>query len=393
MATAPRAHRPGGYGDVLDLVRSRAATSRADIARLTGLSPSTASARVDTLLRRRLVREEGDGPSSGGRRPRRIVLDPGLGTVAAVDLSAHQAALGLVDAGGTLVAFAEVPVDLAEGPEATLATVTAHLERMREPGTGPLMAACVGVPGPVAPGRDVVVSAARMPGWNGTDVRALVEARLHVPTVVENDANLVALGELALRPQVGGQVVAIKIDSGIGCGVVVDGALYRGASGMAGDISHSGVPGSPAVPCSCGRTGCLDVVASGSALVQALRDAGREVDTADDLVQLIRDADPLATNLLRESGERVGAVLATVVSFFNPSLLVLAGQVSSAAAFTSAVTSTIYASCLPATTESLEIAPSQDGVRAGVHGAARVALDTAFADESVEAMLRDGARR
>ncbi|MGH3656282.1 MAG: ROK family protein, partial [Micromonosporaceae bacterium] len=383
---------PSRAGDVLALIRAGAATSRADVARLVGVSASTASARVESLIRRGMVREDGDGPSRGGRRPRRLLLEPGLGTVAALDVGADSATIALANAAGEQLASRQVPIRLADGPLAVLGVLSRQLDRMRDPGTAKLLAACIGVPGPVGPARDVLVAAARMPGWNGADVRALAQASLGVPTIVENDANLVALGERALHRKRVGDLVAVKVATGIGCGVVVGGRLHRGADGMAGDISHTAVPGAPATPCSCGRTGCLDVVASGSAVLEAIRDSGVEVAGVDQLLRLVNDGHPVATNLLRGAGERIGAVLATVVSFFNPSVLVLAGQVSRSPAFVSAVTSTVYGSCLPATTTALEIVLSEDSTRSSLRGATGLALDGAFADENLARLLASGAR-
>lgn len=388
MSDGPSA-QTSRYGPVLDLIRSGAARSRADVARLAGISASTASARVDALIRRGVVCEEGIGPSSGGRRPRQLSVQPSLGTLAAIDLNADGAHLALADAAGRMLQLARVSFRLEDGPRSVLEKLAGELDRMRQTSDlPPLLAVVVGVPGPVGLGRDAVVSAARMPGWNGISLRDLGQTVFGVVTVVENDANLIALGEFILRGSTVGDLVAVKVGTGIGCGVVAGGKLYRGATGMAGDISHTTVLGAPSIPCSCGRTGCLDVVASGSALLIALREAGVNVRTDEDLLRLVHDAHPLATSLVREAGERVGVVLATVVSFFNPTCLVLAGHVTSAAAFVSAVTSTIYASCLPATTAGLQIAVSDDNTDAALHGAIRLALDAALASEAFTALVR-----
>lgn len=380
---------PTRLGPVVDLIRSGAARSRADVARLAGISASTASSRVDTLIRRGVVHEEGIGPSTGGRRPRQLSVQPSLGTVAAIDLGTDAAHLAVADASGRLLQHVAVPVRLEDGPRSVLGDLAGELDSLRHASElPPLLAVTIGVPGPVGLDRDSVVAAARLPGWNGIDLRDLGQAAFGVVTVVENDANLVALGESILRGPAVGNLVAVKVGTGIGCGVVARDQLYRGATGMAGDISHTTVLGAPPIPCSCGRTGCLDVVASGSALLLALREAGVEVDTDADLLRLVRDAHPLATRLLREAGERVGVVLATVVSFFNPSTLVLAGHVTSAAPFVSAVTATIHASCLPATTAGLQIAVSDDSTEAALRGAVRIALDEGFASEALSALVR-----
>jgi predicted NBD/HSP70 family sugar kinase len=376
----------GSRSDVLHLVRTGQAASRADIARLTGVSASTASARVDALVRRGLLHEEEASRTRAGRRPRRLSIAAGLGTIAAVDIGPSGATVGLADLGGADLGSAEVALDLADGPHealAALAPVIGDLCRERPP----LQAVCLGVPGPVGAGRDKLVSPARMPGWNGVDLRTLAEDLLGAPVVVENDANLIALGEQRRRAEPHGDLVVVKVDAGIGCGFIVAGQLYRGAGGLAGDVSHTVVPGAPAVPCSCGRAGCLDVVASGSAMLASLREAGVEAASTDDVLTLAHDGDPLATNLLREAGERVGAVLATVVSFLNPTDVVMAGSISAAPAFLSAVRSSIYGACLPATTADLSVSALPDTTLASMLGGYSLATAVAFERGPIAARL------
>lgn len=374
--------------DVLELVRTGTAASRADVARVTGMSASTASTRVDALIRRGLlVEHETPGQARAGRRPRRLALAQGLGSVACVDLGVSHATLHVDDLAGGDRTRLDVDVDIATGPEDVI-------DRLLEPlgdrlaGRPALQAFCLGVPGPVGADRDRVVAPARMPGWNGADVAALAQGRLGVPVVVENDANLIALGENGRRAEPHGDLVVVTVDAGIGCGFIVGGRLYRGANGMAGDISHTVVPGGPDLPCSCGRSGCLDVVASGSALVAALQRHGGVAATPAELVGLAHDGDPLATGLLREAGQRVGNVLATVVSFLNPTDLVLAGPLADAPAFLSAVRSSVYDACLPATTASLEVSSIPDTAAVTALGGLSLAGEAAFGRGAIAEQVR-----
>jgi predicted NBD/HSP70 family sugar kinase len=357
---------PSSPGSVLALVRAGAA-SRADVARLAALSPTTVAARVESLVRAGYLREAGDGPSRGGRRPRRLEVSPELGVVVGVDLGVQHATFGLVDAAGTLLARRDVAAAVSDGPDAVLDAVVREIEALRAEHAPdvPLLAACVGVPGPVDARTGRVVSPARMPGWNGTDVAGVLAPRLGVPVIVENDANLMALGEHA------------------GSGFDVEHLVF-----VKGDISHASVPDAPPVPCSCGRAGCLDAVASGAALVRQLQEAGAPVQGIDDLVALARDAHPEATNLLREAGARTGAVLSTIINFFNPDRLVVGGQLAEADAFVAGVRSAVYARCLPMVTDHLDVRSTRVGREAGIRGAARTALDHVLAPGAVDAALR-----
>ena len=367
-------------GAVLGLIRSGQARSRAEIARVTGLSPTTVAQRVDVLIDAGYVREAGMGVSQGGRRPRALEVDPTTGVVCAVDLGSQHATFGLLDLSGRLIATRRERIDIAEGVEPILTWMVGVADALvaehAEPGQR-LRGFGIGVPGPVDSRTRTLVSPSRMPGWNGVDVAAAVTDLTGLPTVVDNDANLMALGEHGLDRSVA-DLVFVKVGSSIGCGVIASGSLHHGHHGMAGDISHVTVPDAPPVLCSCGRTGCLDAVAGGRAIVRALRDAGVQVDSVDDVLALARDAHPLATRMLREAGTRVGRVLATIMNFFNPQRLVLGGILGEAEAFVAGVRSAIYLECLPMITDELEIVVSQAKEQAGILGAGGLVLDRIF---------------
>jgi predicted NBD/HSP70 family sugar kinase len=367
-------------GAMLGLIRSGQARSRAEIARVTGLSPTTVAQRVDVLIDAGYVREAGMGVSQGGRRPRALEVDPTTGVVCAVDLGSQHATFGLLDLSGRLIATRRERIDIAEGVEPILTWMVGVADALvaehAEPGQR-LRGYGIGVPGPVDSRTRTLVSPSRMPGWNGVDVAAAVTDLTGLPTVVDNDANLMALGEHGLDRSVA-DLVFVKVGSSIGCGVIASGSLHHGHHGMAGDISHVTVPDAPPVLCSCGRTGCLDAVAGGRAIVRALRDAGVQVDSVDDVLALARDAHPLATRMLREAGTRVGRVLATIMNFFNPQRLVLGGILGEAEAFVAGVRSAIYLECLPMITDELEIVVSQAKEQAGILGAGGLVLDRIF---------------
>ncbi|HEU0180669.1 MAG TPA: ROK family transcriptional regulator [Agromyces mariniharenae] len=374
-------------GAMLGLIRSGQARSRAEIARVTGLSPTTVAQRIDGLIDAGYVREAGMGVSQGGRRPRALEVDPTTGVVCAVDLGSQHATFGLLDLSGRLIATRRERIDIADGVEPILSWMVGVADALvaehAEPGQR-LRGYGIGVPGPVDSRTGTLVSPSRMPGWNGVDVAAAVSDLTGLPTVVDNDANLMALGEHGLDRSID-DLVFVKVGSSIGCGVIASGSLHHGHHGMAGDISHVTVPDAPPVLCSCGRTGCLDAVAGGRAIVRALRDAGVQVESVDDVLALARDAHPLATRMLREAGTRVGRVLATIMNFFNPQRLVLGGILGEAEAFVAGVRSAIYLECLPMITDELDIVVSQAKEHAGILGAGGLVLDRIFDVHELEA--------
>lgn len=372
-------------GGILNLVRSGAHSSRAEIARAAGLAPSTVASRVDALIRHGYLRETGNGSSSGGRPPRKLEVNPDTGFVLAVDLGARHATFALLNKAGTIVQERKLAMDITQGARRVLAWVvdvgrtlvseTARSEQNLE-GIG------IGLPGPVdSPGRRLI-SPSRMPGWNGLDVGAVLGELSGVPCLAENDANLMALGELQVLGDEAKHFVLVKAGSSIGCGVVASGTLHRGHNGVAGDISHVTVANGPPTPCSCGRSGCLDAVAGGAAIVATLRESGLDVADISAVLELAQNGHPLATQTLREAGSRTGGVLATIVNFFNPEGLVIGGHLSEAEAFVAGLRSAIYTECLPMATDHLELTVSRSGVRGGVIGAGRMILDHLF-DASV----------
>ena len=379
---------PGG---ILNLVRSGSSSSRAEIARLAGLAPSTVTARVEQLVKHGYLREAGPGSSRGGRRPTQLEVNPATGAVIGVDLGAHHASFGLFDMAGELLAERHLDMEIADGPEKILHWIADVAAAMVTDAAAPgqaLRGIGVGLPGPVDyPGRRLV-SPSRMPGWNGLDAGARLSELTGVPVIADNDANLMALGEYTSTPDDVKHLVFLKAGSSIGCGVIASGSLYHGFRGMAGDISHVSVPNAPATLCSCGRVGCLDVVAGGAAIVTSLRASGVEVADTREVLALAGDGHPLATQMLREAGTRTGGVLATIVNFFNPQRLVLGGNLSEAEAFVAGVRSAIYTECLPMATDYLEIAVTRTKALGGVTGAARMVLDHLFDAAVINEALR-----
>lgn len=382
---------PDSPGAVLRLVRTGQVSSRSDIARLTHVSASTAASRVQALIDLGFLHEVGAGRSRGGRRPRRLDLRTEAGVVAAADLGANHAVFGLFDLGGALLAHRNLPVSIAEGPRVVLTWAFEQVQRMVEevPMAPPLLGLTLGVPGPVDSRGGRVISPSRMPGWNGADVPSLLAELTDVPVLVENDANLMAVGEYFVGTDTGEHLVFLKAGSGIGCGVIAGGSLHRGALGAAGDISHVSVSSRTDIACSCGRIGCLDAVASGAALAREMTAAGLPVSDTAAVVDLARDPEPVSARILRDAGRATGDVLATIVNFFNPNTLVLGGQLSQAEPYIASIRSTLYERCLPMAVENLRITLSTAGPLAGVIGGGHLMLKHLFDPMRVNALVSE----
>ncbi|MFE9690375.1 ROK family transcriptional regulator [Micromonospora sp. NPDC005806] len=383
---APRDAPRGGTRELLRLVASGAAVSRADLARVSGLSPSTVSQRVEALISEGLLTEAGAGKSRGGRRPRQLAVPTGRAVVGAIDLGAHHARIGTLDLTGQVVEARTLPVQIEDGPEVVLGPLLDEVQAMAAGADGAVPGGAesrgrslrgigLGIPGPVQHGTGRVVGPSRMPGWNGFDVADFCRLRADVPVVVDNDANLMALGaHHAIHPDLE-HAVYVKAGTGIGAGVISGGRLHRGAQGSAGDISHCRVVAESGPLCSCGNTGCLEAVASGAALVAALREQGLPVDDLTSVMRLIEDGDPQATALARRAGRSIGEILAVVVNFFNPQVVAIGGRLAECEPLLASLRGTLYERCLPLATESLLIERVTVGPDVGIMGAAQLVID------------------
>ncbi|WP_207939411.1 ROK family protein [Actinomadura darangshiensis] len=371
-----RNSRDDGPAALVRLVATGQAESRAELARLSGLAASSVSLRVEQLIEAGLFAEEGAGASRGGRRPRRLRLAREAGVFLVADLGAHHARLAAVDLAGTPLALSDLACDIAVGPEETLTAVIGSLRELaRDRGLRdvPVRGIGIGLPGPVDPATGQVVSPSRMPGWNDFPVRDYVAGHAGVPALVENDANLMAVGEHRGSWPSLDNVMVIKLGTGIGCGVIVDGRLHRGR-GAAGDISHVRILSEATVDCSCGHPDCLEAHASGAALAASLAAQGIAVDNPARIVDLVADGVPQATSAVRTAGRLIGDVLTALVNFFNPDALVIGGSLSNAEPLVATIRGVIYERCLPLATRNLEIATSRAGRDASILGAGHLLL-------------------
>ncbi|WP_328424371.1 ROK family transcriptional regulator [Micromonospora sp. NBC_00389] len=385
---APRDALRSSPRELLRWVATGAAVSRADLSRLSGLSPSTVSQRVEALINEGLLEETGAGRSRGGRRPRQLAVPTGGAVVGAIDLGAHHARVGTLDLSGRVVQARTLPVRIEDGPEEVLGGLLAEVSALvavapgpgreaagRAVAAGTLRGIGIGIPGPVQHATGRIVSPSRMPGWNGFDVAAFCADRVEVPVLVDNDANLMALGAHRTAHSELDHAVYIKAGTGIGSGVISSGRLHRGAQGSAGDISHCRVVADPAPPCTCGNAGCLEAVASGAALVTALRDQGVPVSDLTGVIRLIDDGDRHATALARQAGRAIGEILSVVVNFFNPQVVAIGGRLADCEPLLASMRGTLYERCLPLATQTLLIERVATGQDVGITGAAHLVID------------------
>ena len=366
--------------------------SKTALADKSGLSLSAVSDHVERLLKEKLIKVANVGKSSGGRKPRLYTLNRHAGNVVSIELGTSSARAALCDFDCSVICHDRAAVDLSEGPEnvlnRVLALVAGLLARhgIRKE---TVMGIGIGIPSPVEFVSGLPVSPPIMPGWDRYPIREFWAKHFDCPCYVDNDVNVMALGEHAkgLSFEVD-NMIYVKIGTGIGAGVIYDGSLYRGASGSAGDIGHFDVGAD--VLCWCGNTGCLEAMAGGKAIAgkamelavsgrsrflqAALQEKGEL--SLQDIRAGIEQLDPLCTELIRESGEWVGRVIASLVNFSNPSLVVIGGGVAEFGdVFLASVRQGIYRRSLPLATRNLQINKSILGKMSGLIGCAFMTVD------------------
>jgi predicted NBD/HSP70 family sugar kinase len=203
--------------------------------------------------------------------------------------------------------------------------------------------------------------------------------------LVDNDVNIMALGEHWTNWRDTDHLLFVKVGTGIGSGIVAGRAIHRGAEGAAGDIGHIRVGGHDDVTCRCGNTGCLEAVAGGRALARRLSEIGIEAQDSRDVVRLVRAGEPPAVRMVREAGRSLGEVLAASVNFFNPAVIVIGGDVAEAhEQLLAGVREVVYQRSLPLATRHLRVVPSALGDRAGVTGAAVMVIEHILSPEAVD---------
>jgi predicted NBD/HSP70 family sugar kinase len=380
-------------GALLRLIRHGTAITRADLARETGLARSTVAQRVDALLAQNLLYEAGGSASTGGRPPTVLAFNHNAGVVLSADLGATHARVAVSDLLGAPLAERASDLDIALGPEAVLEWVADRfaelLDEIGRPGTD-VRGIGLGVPGPVEFDSGRPANPPIMPGWDDFPIPDWFAGRYSsAPVLVDNDVNIMARGEHRMHWPDTQHLLLVKVGTGIGCGIVADGHIHRGARGAAGDIGHIQATRSEDVICRCGNVGCLEAIAGGEALAKRLEATGADATRSRDVVRLVLEGHPGAIRMVRDAGRTLGEVLAGTVNFFNPAVIVIGGDIAEARAqLLAGVREGIFSRSLPLATRDLRIVPCRLGDRAGVIGAAIMAIEHVLSPDAVDRSLR-----
>jgi len=363
---------------LLAFLRDEGPRTRAQLAELSGSARSTVAARLEPLAAAGLIAAAGGGVSSGGRPAGFIAFQPGARILLAVDLGATHGVAALTDLAGTVLALEAADIDIADGPVAVLDWVIEAAERLRKRLGRPkadLAGVGIGLPGPVEHSTGLPTNPPIMPGWDRFDVIGYVRARIDAPVLVDNDVNLLALGEHATVWKQEDNLLFIKVATGIGAGIISGGRLQRGAQGSAGDLGHVRVPFSARTPRHGDANADLEALASGPGIARALTSIGVPASSSRDVVELAVALDPRATAAIRQAGRELGEVIATVVNVLNPSVIVVGGSIARAGEhLVAGIREVVFGQSTPLATRYLTITESHAGEAGGVIGAATMLI-------------------
>lgn len=304
--------------------------------------------------------------------------------VIGIDMGGTNVRLALVSSDGTVINSMRNKTSAQEGKDAIISRLSSASSELVAEGRdlGNVVGVGIGAPGLIENG--VVRCSPNLPGWKEVPLQKLLEEALSLPVVLENDANAVAYGEKSFGAGKGfASLICITLGTGVGGGVILDGKIWRGAFGMAGEIGHMVVE-PEGLKCSCGNRGCLETYASATAIVRAANEAVSKGDaswdrdnlTAEVLEASARRGDKAAAALFSSAGRYLGIGIASLLHILNPELVIIGGGVSKAwDLFYPSMTEEIYKRCFREIVERTKILPATLGDSAGILGAARLAFE------------------
>ena len=388
-APSTRMTSPATLGRVFTLIREGAATTRGEIGRATGLSRTAVASRVSALIGARLVVEVEGSASSVGRPPTRLTFNSEAGIVLSAAIGRSRTQVAVCDLAGEVIVEQDVVQEVGLGPDQVMPKVVGALVTLlaqsgwsaeRVNGIG------ISIPGTVDAEQRCSRDSPIMRGWDKVPLAPYVSALGPAPVYLENDTNVMALSERRGHLATYQDVLIVKASTGFGAGIIAGGVMQRGALGAAGELGHIKTVAAKGLSCRCGDSGCLEAVAGGWALVRDMRARGRDVNHIRSVVDLALDGDPEARHDIRESGRRLGEVLAAGVNLLNPAAIVIGGDMAPAYdTFVAGLRETLYGNASAIATRDLQILSTTHGDRSGVMGCAVLVLDRVLSEAALDA--------
>ncbi|MCC3276235.1 ROK family protein [Arthrobacter sp. zg-Y20] len=378
-----------GSGVALNLIRSGRATSRRSLRDELGWSRITLERRLKELLESSIIISVGPSDSQGGRPPEEFAVNPSAGLLLAMDIGGSHTRLAITDLTSNVLSEDEADIGPSQGPDDIFdwaGQVFDHMLARLGKTHQDVVGVGVGVPGPVDRETGRLGTPQVDAQWEGVLVQEFFAKRYaHAIFAVDRDVNILALAEARRGWREYTDVVVVKAGIGLGSAFVLNGSIYHGYRGGAGDLSYP--------PKRAGRLQRLEEVASGGVIREELRSRGYKVRTSKDIVNLARVGDREVLRLLSETGSVIGEALADVVGLLNPQAVVVGGNLAEAGeAFLASIREAIFAGARDYALAGLVVEPSRLGAIAGVTGASLIAQDALFAPDRISKLTRDAVK-
>ena len=306
-------------------------TTRASLARDTGLSRSSVSSLVDQLIDMALVQERGEGVSTGGRKPTLINFNYQSKYILGLDIGASHIGALLIDLNGQVITWKQESCPVRQDPDLAIRQIKtlrqkiyeeSHLDQTQLLGVG------VAVPSPISPQNPRYLSPTFMPAWRGIDLIEALDFPKDITLIIDNDANLGALAEVWWGAGQGCHHLAfIKLGTGVGSGFVIDGKVFRGYGGSAGELGHM-VIDPEGDKCVCGLQGCLVTFVGSSPILNQASIHGLDSSDLKELISVLKEGDPRARQVIAYTAQKLGLAVASLMNMMNPERVILGGELA-----------------------------------------------------------------
>lgn len=323
--------RAGNRARIVDILRCSGSATRAELVAGTGLSRATVSSLVGELAGCGLVSEYPQSAAESlGRPPARLALNRAAGLAIAVDVGVRHVAVAVGDLSRSVLAERWVPVPCGHSAESGLRIVMRSIEAAlaeAEAERDQIVGAAISVAAPIAPDSGRFLVPGVLPGWNGPGLAEQIGRTWGIPTTVENDANLGALGESLAAAPYGADLLYVKVASRVGLGIAFGSRIHRGRDGCAGELGHvTADPDGPA--CWCGRRGCLELYAGAEGMLERLAGRGIRIDSVNGLMQRVEAGDADVLSVVGDGARRLARSLGALALVLNPSVIALGGELA-----------------------------------------------------------------
>ena len=315
---------------IFKAIRKQGPISRIELTEITGCSAGTVSNHVRTLIKKGFVIESKKGISSGGRKPIQLMINPNKAYIFSIEIEVNQIKIVMFDLEIKVITKSIIPITYKDDYKKTLEQVFFEMDKMREEKNlklDNLLGIGVAVPGLIDKEKGILEFAPNL-GWKNVYVSKIFKDKFNFPVILDNEAKAAAIGEREFIYPKMDNMVFISINEGIGCGVILNGELYRGASGNAGEFGHIIIDANGPL-CHCGNKGCWETLASESYIVNRylkLSNSNKEL-TKKEIYQIGKNGDKKVIEIFNETGRNIGIGLVNIVNGLSPELLVIGGGI------------------------------------------------------------------